>query len=71
MDSEVAQTPTKQNSEAVEGKHLQGYVAEFNYRLNRRDMDPTCSRDSLEPHSPHKPSPANNLSLRLNYWIII
>jgi transposase-like protein len=25
---------------AVERKHLQGYVAEFNYRLNRRDMEP-------------------------------
>ena len=25
---------------AVEGKHLPGYVAEFNYRLNRRDMEP-------------------------------
>ena len=25
---------------AVEGKHLPGYVAEFNYRLNRRDMAP-------------------------------
>jgi len=25
---------------AVEGKHLEGYVAEFNYRLNRRTMEP-------------------------------
>ena len=25
---------------AVEGKHLPAYVAEFNYRLNRRDMEP-------------------------------
>jgi hypothetical protein len=24
----------------VEGKHLQGYVVEFNYRLNRRSMEP-------------------------------
>lgn len=24
----------------VEGKHLRGYVAEFNYRLNRRSMEP-------------------------------
>ena len=24
----------------VEGKHLGGYVAEFNYRLNRRSMEP-------------------------------
>jgi hypothetical protein len=25
---------------AVEGKHLPGYVAEFSYRLNRREMEP-------------------------------
>jgi hypothetical protein len=24
----------------VEGKHLERYVAEFSYRLNRRDMEP-------------------------------